>query len=180
MRHIALQPVDHVQKLFQLFQQNPMMEFSPFDILHVTFSPSKLKRIQKKTRTNYNLIQVSVFSSIVLQFSIYSITIDIINKPELHFALDRMQNLKLTKVQCLHEVYIHMGKYSYYTKRTLTNMCTQCVQIMPIITVPRPPNNRPAFLNAIGIASIPVPSELFSRCAKAPIVLQNTEKFTCN
>lgn len=51
-------------------------------------------------------------------------------------------------------------------------MCTQCVQIMPIITVPRPPNNRPAFLNAIGIANIPVPSELFNRCAKAPIVLR--------
>lgn len=51
-------------------------------------------------------------------------------------------------------------------------MCTQCVQIMPIITVPRPPNNKPAFLNAIGIANIPVPSELFNRCAKAPIVLR--------
>lgn len=55
-------------------------------------------------------------------------------------------------------------------------MCTQCVQIMPIITVPRPPNNKPAFLNAIGIANIPVPSELFNRCAKAPIVLRIKKK----
>lgn len=55
-------------------------------------------------------------------------------------------------------------------------MCTQCVQIMPIITVPKPPNNKPAFLNAIGIANMPVPSELFNRCAKAPIVLKKKKR----
>lgn len=51
-------------------------------------------------------------------------------------------------------------------------MCTQCVQMMPMITVPSEPNSKPAFLNAIGIAKMPVPRELFNRCANAPIVLQ--------
>lgn len=41
----------------------------------------------------------------------------------------------------------------------------------PIMIVPKPPNNKPAFLNAIGIAKIPDPNELFSKCANAPIVL---------
>jgi hypothetical protein len=33
------------------------------------------------------------------------------------------------------------------------------------------PNRRPAFLKAIGMAKIPVPKELFSKCAKEPDVL---------
>lgn len=42
----------------------------------------------------------------------------------------------------------------------------------PTISVPKAPNNRPEFLNAIGIARMPEPNELFKRCAKVPIVLQ--------
>lgn len=38
--------------------------------------------------------------------------------------------------------------------------------------VPKAPTNNPEFLNAIGIARIPVPNELFSKCANAPIVLR--------
>lgn len=64
----------------------------------------------------------------------------------------------------------------YVTENILTNICTQCVQIMPIITVPKLPNSKPAFLNAIGMANMPVPSELFNRCANAPIVLKNEER----
>lgn len=50
-------------------------------------------------------------------------------------------------------------------------MCTQSVQMNPTTTVPTAPNNRPEFLNAMGIAKIPVPKELFSRCIKEPVVL---------
>lgn len=53
----------------------------------------------------------------------------------------------------------------------LTNICTQSVQIKPTMTVPIAPNKRPEFLNAIGIAKIPVPNELFSKCIKEPVVL---------
>lgn len=73
----------------------------------------------------------------------------------------------------------------------LTNMWTQCRHVRPTIIVANPPNKRPykinlnkklikildevdmvhtALLNAIGIAKIPVPSELFRRWAKAPPV----------
>lgn len=37
--------------------------------------------------------------------------------------------------------------------------------------VPTKPNHRPAFLKAMGMARIPVPSEDFNKCAKAPNVL---------
>lgn len=50
-------------------------------------------------------------------------------------------------------------------------MPTQCVQIAPTMIVPKPPNSKPAFLNANGMAKIPEPRELFRRCANAPIVL---------
>lgn len=53
----------------------------------------------------------------------------------------------------------------------LTSICTQSVQRKPTITVPIAPNIRPEFLNAIGIARIPVPNELFSKCIKEPVVL---------
>lgn len=36
-------------------------------------------------------------------------------------------------------------------------MCIQCVQIAPSIIVPKRPTYRPAFLNASGIANMPVP-----------------------
>lgn len=55
--------------------------------------------------------------------------------------------------------------------RQLTKMWTQWVQSNPTTIVPIAPKTRPAFLNAMGIARIPVPSEDFSRCAKAPNVL---------
>lgn len=60
-------------------------------------------------------------------------------------------------------------KISYFSK--LTNICTQSVQRKPTTTVPMAPNKRPEFLNAIGIAKIPVPKELFSRCIREPDVL---------
>lgn len=39
--------------------------------------------------------------------------------------------------------------------------------------VPRAPNNKPEFLNAIGIAKMPEPNELFKRCNNEPIVLHD-------
>lgn len=36
-------------------------------------------------------------------------------------------------------------------------MCIQCVQIAPRIIVPNRPTYKPAFLNASGMANIPVP-----------------------
>lgn len=41
----------------------------------------------------------------------------------------------------------------------------------PTIIVPKAPNNKPEFLNAIGIAKMPAPNELFNKCANEPIVL---------
>lgn len=41
----------------------------------------------------------------------------------------------------------------------------------PTINVPIAPNSKPEFLNAIGIAKIPVPRELLSKCANDPPVL---------
>lgn len=46
--------------------------------------------------------------------------------------------------------------------------------------VPKPPNNKPAFLNAIGIAKMPLPNEPFNRCANEPIVLLNKIKSRTN
>lgn len=43
--------------------------------------------------------------------------------------------------------------------------------------VPTKANIKPPFLNANGIASIPVPSELFNKCIKEPTVLKIN--FTC-
>lgn len=54
---------------------------------------------------------------------------------------------------------------------TFTRMCTQCVQIKHTTNVPTAPNSRPAFLKAIGIARIPLPSELFSMWPNEPKVL---------
>lgn len=45
----------------------------------------------------------------------------------------------------------------------------------PTISVPSAPTNKPEFLNAIGIANIPVPNELFSKWTKEPVVLQNEQ-----
>lgn len=42
---------------------------------------------------------------------------------------------------------------------------------MPTMTVMTEPNSRPALLKALGIARMPVPSELFSRWRSAPTVL---------
>lgn len=53
----------------------------------------------------------------------------------------------------------------------LTSIWTHIVQMKPTTIVPTAPNKRPAFLNAIGIANIPVPSELFSKCTNEPVVL---------
>lgn len=56
-------------------------------------------------------------------------------------------------------------------KSILTKIWTQCVQTNPMISVPSAPNSRPEFLNAIGMAKIPVPRELFSKCSREPNVL---------
>jgi hypothetical protein len=48
----------------------------------------------------------------------------------------------------------------------------------PTTIVPMAPNRRPAFLKAIGMAKIPVPKELFSKCAKEPDVLVAETKET--
>lgn len=45
------------------------------------------------------------------------------------------------------------------------------VHNIPIKIVPTRPTIKPAFLKAIGIAKIPVPKELFSKCIKAPVKL---------
>jgi len=42
-------------------------------------------------------------------------------------------------------------------------MCMQWVQIMPIKIVPMVPTQRPAFLNASGLARIPVPMFPFNK-----------------
>lgn len=41
----------------------------------------------------------------------------------------------------------------------LTNMWTQCVHKIPTTIVPIAPKRRPAFLNATGIANIPIVNE---------------------
>lgn len=46
----------------------------------------------------------------------------------------------------------------------------------PIKKVPTAPINKPEFLYAIGIAKIPVPKELFNKCANAPISLDEKKK----
>lgn len=55
-------------------------------------------------------------------------------------------------------------------------MWTQCVQRNPTIRVPTKPKSRPPFLKAFGIAKIPVPSELFNRCIREPIVLKKKKE----
>lgn len=66
--------------------------------------------------------------------------------------------------------YDHDNKFNIVSL-ILTKMWTQCVHRRPTIIVPIAPNHRPAFLKAIGIARIPVPSDDLRRCAKAPNVL---------
>lgn len=51
-------------------------------------------------------------------------------------------------------------------------MCIVCVQMKPINNVPTIPTAMPAVLKALGIASIPVPKELFNKWIKAPVKLQ--------
>lgn len=43
--------------------------------------------------------------------------------------------------------------------------------MIPTMTVMIDPKSSPEFLNALGIARIPVPSELFRRWRRAPVVL---------
>lgn len=49
------------------------------------------------------------------------------------------------------------------------------MHMKPTIRVPIAPKSKPEFLKAIGIAKIPVPKELFNKCAKDPVVLQIKE-----
>lgn len=78
-------------------------------------------------------------------------------------------------VTCFYMQIMTIGTFSEETKfvihAILTNICTQSVQRKPTMTVPIAPNKRPEFLNAIGIANIPVPNELFSKCIREPVVL---------
>lgn len=43
---------------------------------------------------------------------------------------------------------------------------------MPTTIVPTNANTKPPFLNANGIANIPVPNELFNKCIREPTVLK--------
>lgn len=61
----------------------------------------------------------------------------------------------------------------FLTVCKFTSIWTQCVQMKPMTRVPMLANTKPPFLNAIGIARIPVPSELFNKCMRDPIVLNN-------
>lgn len=45
----------------------------------------------------------------------------------------------------------------------LTKICIVCVHRKPINIVPMVPTANPAVLNALGIARIPVPNELFNK-----------------
>lgn len=53
-------------------------------------------------------------------------------------------------------------------------MWTVCVHRIPMKIVPIRPTTSPAFLNAIGIAKIPVPSDPFNKCTNAPKNLQKS------
>lgn len=50
----------------------------------------------------------------------------------------------------------------------LTRMWIVWVQSIPTRTVPIKPTNSPAFLKALGIANIPVPRHVLTKCRKAP------------
>lgn len=50
-------------------------------------------------------------------------------------------------------------------------MRMQCAQRNVAIAVPKMPNTKPEFLNADGIAKMPVPIVLFKRCAIVPAAL---------
>lgn len=69
---------------------------------------------------------------------------------------------------------IQIGCIFYIEK--LTRTYTQCVQIKPIIIVPKAPTANPAFLKAAGIARIPEPSDDFNKCTREPIVLKTNTK----
>lgn len=51
-----------------------------------------------------------------------------------------------------------------------------CVHNSPTIIVPMNPTRRPAWLNAIGMAKIPVPIELLRMCIRAPENLQDHDQ----
>lgn len=52
-------------------------------------------------------------------------------------------------------------------------MCMVWTQMIPISTVPTVPTANPAFLNASGIANIPVPIFPFSKCIIVSQFLMN-------
>lgn len=60
-----------------------------------------------------------------------------------------------------------------------TNMCIQCVHITPIKSVPKSPTYRPAFLNAAGIARIPVPMFPLSKWISVSIFEVGCSRFLC-
>lgn len=60
----------------------------------------------------------------------------------------------------------------YVSVNVLTNMCIQCPQIIPIITVPTNPTPHPAFAKANGPASKPEPSEALIKFAVERISLK--------
>lgn len=53
----------------------------------------------------------------------------------------------------------------------LTRRYMQCVQSAPIAAVPTSPKMSPPFLNAFGMARIPLPRLLLIKCNKAPLSL---------
>lgn len=53
----------------------------------------------------------------------------------------------------------------------------QCAQRKVAIAVPKMPNTKPAFLNANGIAKMPVPIVPFKRCAIVPAALHKSTEF---
>lgn len=81
--------------------------------------------------------------------------------------------VELTKPQ---PFSMSQSKLFFFSRKTLTKMWTQCVHMKPMKMVPTAPINRPEFLYAIGIAKIPVPKELFNRCANEPISLDEKKK----
>lgn len=71
-----------------------------------------------------------------------------------------------------HEKYLsNLLSVVVVARLILTKICTQCVQMRPTISVPMAPNNKPEFLNANGMARMPVPNEHFNMCANDPIGL---------
>lgn len=67
-----------------------------------------------------------------------------------------------------------------FARSDLTSICTQCVHIRPTTMVPTIPKARPPFLKAKGMARIPDPKLLLSKCARAPKSLKNEERICVN